>query len=244
MAYSFVVATSAASSDGNSVTSSSIDTTGADLLVVVVSDYSAASEGTLSDSKSNTWTKRTIYNDGSIQRTVAYYAKNPTVGSGHTFTVNGTAHYPGIAVAAFSGADTSAPYDTEAGSYGSTSPFAAGSITPSQSDSLVISGAGYWVSGVVDASSINGGFTLASHVAKGVAGFGAGVAYLIQTSAAAANPSWTTSSAVSAWAATNLSFKAAAASSAVKTINGLARASVKTANGLAIASVKKFNGLA
>lgn len=35
-----------------------------------------------------------------------------------------------------------------------------------------------------------------------------------------------------------------AASSAIKTINGLAKASVKTVNGLAIASVKTWNGLA
>jgi len=36
----------------------------------------------------------------------------------------------------------------------------------------------------------------------------------------------------------------ASATSAIKTINGLARASIKTINGLAIASVKTFNGLA
>jgi len=34
------------------------------------------------------------------------------------------------------------------------------------------------------------------------------------------------------------------ATSALKTINGLARASVKTVNGLALASVKTINGLA
>lgn len=55
------------------------------------------------------------------------------------------------------------------------------------------------------------------------------------------------------WADTNygddyshsvVSYKATVASSAIKTVNGLALASVKTVNGLAIASVKTVNGLA
>lgn len=46
------------------------------------------------------------------------------------------------------------------------------------------------------------------------------------------------------WAAATLAVRPAGASSAIKTVNGLAKASVKTFNGLAIASVKNINGLA
>jgi hypothetical protein len=44
-----------------------------------------------------------------------YYAANPTVGSGHTFSYTGASNFSSIFVAAFSGVATSSPFDKENG---------------------------------------------------------------------------------------------------------------------------------
>ncbi len=178
MAYSLV---SSAKTTG---TSAGIDTTGATLLVIVQSAVSGMSAP--SDSKGNTWTKLTEQGGSGV--TAIYYAANPTVGTGHTFTQGGTAG--SLAVAAFSGALTVAPFDQQSGAaWDGSSPDAAGSVTPSENNELVIAGAGSSFTG----PSIDGGFTIAQYTDfVGGTNYGSALAYLIQTTATAANPSWTT----------------------------------------------------
>lgn len=75
---------------GNSttITTGSIDTTTATLIVCVVTKDSGATFATtvVTDSKGNTYTTPATVEQGSSHR--HYRAENPTVGSGHTFTLN------------------------------------------------------------------------------------------------------------------------------------------------------------
>lgn len=173
------------STDNNGFTTSSINTSGADLLVAVVSD--AADGSTLSDSKSNTWTKLTPHTFGT--NCVIYYAKNATVGSGHTFTLGGTATTPTLSVSAWSGSDTSAPFDQQNGAVaaGATS-LQTGSVTPTTGNQLIIAG----LTGDANVTrAIDSGFTILDQVGHSGFGFSAAAhAYLIQGTAAAVNPTW------------------------------------------------------
>ena len=186
--YSLGVHTSKGSPTGGTVTTDAIDTSGANLLVIAITDYSSASS-TLSDSKTNTWSALTAQT-GNYVRTQMYYVVNPTVGSGHTFTATsvGTS-YPSVFVVAFTGA-ASSPLDTQNGN-GSTSAvsLATGSITPAQNDELIMSAWG----GEAPNRSANSGMTAVEQQPYNNGLYFAGaIAYKIQTTAAAINVTWTT----------------------------------------------------
>lgn len=186
-------------------TSDAIDTTGANLIVLHVS---SADANTVTDSKSNTWTALTSKTSGSGNIGRLYYCVNPTVGSGHTFSV--TSIVPTISVLAFSGVKTSSPFDVENGSScDSTGSCATGSITPSEDNELVVTGMSMGGAEFTDYVA-DSGFTNLTYVpVVGGAHFGGGFAYKIQTTAVAVNPTWSGTS--PAWfAVTIASFKAAA----------------------------------
>lgn len=209
MAYAFVASVSAGSSDAVSVTTGTVDTTGANLLVVVVATDSASSNATISDSKGNTWTAATFYDDATSTRVRISYCFGGTVGTGHTFTAtHASAPRPSIAMLAFSGAVT-APFGNEngAGSPGVTSK-QPGSITPPENNCLVVSGLSF---NATNSPTQDAGMTEQESVAwvsnqcRGLR-----AAYKIQTTAAAINPTWSWST--SCDCATDIaSFKAAAA---------------------------------
>lgn len=181
-------------------TSSAINTTGADFLVAVIS---GAIGPAISDSKGNTWHELTMQIGSFSSETSIWYAYNPTVGSGHTFTASG--EFPGMCVAAFSGRLTSGdPFDVENGAVEGPSPRQAGSVTPSQDGELLIAGLG----GTPSPISIDSGFTIAESMnLTGGVNYGCVLAYLEQGTAGALNPSWTFSGSGAAVIAT---FKAAA----------------------------------
>lgn len=186
--------TCAGSTGGADITSSAINTSGASLLVMFVASYSAVALPTITDSKGNTWTPRTRYGPGTaLSSSAFFYAENPMVGSGHTFTATGPGvnDFPQICIIAFSGTATSSVYDTENGNNGSTgaSSIQPGSVTPSQNNEVVVTG---FTSINTMTAGINGGFTISDQASNVPSQhFGGGIAYLIQTSAAAANPTWT-----------------------------------------------------
>jgi hypothetical protein len=218
MAIALVVSVSAASTNGNAVTTSAIDTTGANLLVLLLGEY--ASGTTPSDSKSNNWTALNTYTGG-VTLSRLWYVKNPTVGSGHTFTGGKSTNYPAIAVLAFSGADTSAPFDVQNGiSQGSNvTSQATGSITPGSDGEVVVAG-GSWQADT-SAASVDSGMTLQEikyHTSNSEAAF---IAYKVQGTAAAINPtfSWTTSVPV---ALSIASFKAGAGGGTTVSLTGTA----------------------
>lgn len=172
-------------------TTSALNTTGANLIVVVAAYDSAA---TLSDSLGNTWNGLTAYSHGSDNYTKIWYCYAPTVGSAQTFTLSISYGY--LAVAAFSGATTT-PFDIENGAYttGGVS-LQTGSITPSIDNELIISGLCF--GGNSSAPSVDSGMTITdSTTASQNVSYGGALAYKIQTTAAAINPtwSWTTSEA-------------------------------------------------
>jgi hypothetical protein len=180
MPISLVGSTNAGSSDGgNSVTSSALDTTGANLLVVAVVTFGAGTTPT--DSKGNTWTGLTVESGSSNVR--LWYCLSPTVGTGHTFSHNSTGTYPAIQVFAFSGVDS---FESQSGFASSYQP---GSLTPAEDGALLVStvASGAASSGLaVDSSFIGLEFTPNS-AGQHVPG---GTAYKIQTTAGAENPTW------------------------------------------------------
>lgn len=192
--------------------SSSIDTTGADLLVMLGASFILP---TLSDSKSNTWNHLTSQSTGALHeaRTRISYAWNPTVGTGHVFSWD----YAGygnttLIVLAFSGALTASdPFDNENGANtnSNVSTIQPGSMTPTEDNCVVVSACGFGT-GTSGLISIDGGFTIAQQDdATGSDIPGSAGAYLIQTTAAAANPTFTSASGTAPASAVIASFKAA-----------------------------------
>lgn len=180
-----------ATSDAAPATTAGVDTTGANLLIAWVNTYGAVTP-TLTDSKSNTWTPLTQINnatDGNARCRMYYATNSPTVGSGHTVTVSDAGVLQSISFLALAGAHATAPYDQETTNNpgGTPTTIQPGSITPSEDGCVLVTGLQYGVG--VGGVSIDGGFS-ETHQDKNF-GLAEGIAYLIQTTAAAANPTWT-----------------------------------------------------
>ncbi len=214
MSFSLVASTSESGPTNQAVTTAPVNTAGATLLVLSVGWYSGSTPTvTPADSKGNTWVPLTKQIQlSTLVANQLFYCAAPTVGSGHTFTVEDLVNniYPSVALLAYSGAHD-VPFDQETGAVtvGNASTLATGSLTPSQDNCLVIAGAGHEANGA-GAVSINAGFTAltAAYVSGG--GEGCGIASLVQTTAAAAAPTWDTTNNTGI-AATLAVFKAAAA---------------------------------
>lgn len=189
--------TGSASGDTSSVTTSAINTTGANFLVVAVSNFASASAATVTDSKGNTWTPLTTQVTPSSQRMLLYYSVPTSAGAGHTFTATGTVDFPAICVQAFSVVNTS-PFESESGDKTDSSTthtsLQPGSLTPSMNGSLIITGlASFPASFPPPPQSIDSGFTITDDIPSANAvNFGCALAYLIQGTAGAVNPTWTT----------------------------------------------------
>lgn len=191
----------------NTFSTSAIDTTGADLLIVVVG-YATAP--TLTDSKSNTWTGLTIRTNISIGNRI-YYAWNAIVGSGHTFTLTGASIVASLVVQAYAGSQVSGdPFDQQNGhdGGGNATSFTTGSITPGVDNELVIAGICY---SDTTSLAIDSGLSIVDqNPLVGGSNYGSGLADIIQTTAGAVNPTWSWTNSAQP-AATIASFKAAAA---------------------------------
>ncbi len=186
-------------------TTASIDTTGMNLIVVAVGGYHGATP-TLSDSAGNSYSTAPPADVGYDPMLRVFYKYAPTTSATHTFTLTGTNLYGKISVATFSGAATS-PLDQELSNYSaSATSLATGSITPTQDNELVLA----LISNNQPFGSTPtvSGYTVGPWVTADGNANGAGIAYLIQTTATATNPTW-------AWTTTSkscvlaISFKAA-----------------------------------
>lgn len=195
-------------------TTGSIDTSGADTLFYQASWYFNSSPSIPVDSKGNTLIGLTqrVGPAGNLYSRL-FYAKNATVGSSHTasFTPGGV-NYPGIILAAFSGGHLTAPYNSDEvfaapATVASGQP---GSLTPPENDCLVLT---TWVTQTAaDIPTINSGFTVLEAFGRG-GSMGDALASLIQTSAAAVNPTWSwvdSADSGTGFPMTQQSFKAAA----------------------------------
>lgn len=193
---------SAASGSGIEISGgASQDTSGATLLVAVVSTYRAvgATYGGMTDSLGNTWRTATGFGGLSYGCRISYSYDHGgsalSTGAGHTFgtTNNGSVSFPAIVVYSFVGTDTTSAVfvvpDTGTAN-SSTGTYAPGPITPAVGDLLV--------SGMVD--NVSGSLTIGSSFSAvtttGPVGGGSvrvGAAYLIVSSAVSTNPQWNSS---------------------------------------------------
>lgn len=217
MAYSLIAHAQTASTDGTGVTTGAINTSGADLIVVSVNwYYFGDNTPSVSDSKSNSYTSLTTKQDSNDAACQIWYVQGGTVGSGHTVTVSGSGFYPVLSVTAWSGS-TASPFDQESGASAGplSSSIAPGTLFPAEDNELIISSSCYSSFGQPDASalSVNGGFTQADTALLYSPGAhqGGGQAYLIQTSKAFTNPTWSIDSTANAFSAVQALFKAGAA---------------------------------
>lgn len=211
MAYSLIAHVEASPGSTGGATGS-IDTSGADLIVIGASWYSpggANNGAAASDSKSNTWTSLAILTSNPYAIRL-WYCVNPTVGSGHTFSVTGGTLYPSIFAMAFSGVATS-PLDQENTNTGSGTTITSGSITPTEDNELCVTLAGLERS---TSHSVDSGFTAYTQNWIDGVNVAGGMAYKIQTNAAAVNPQWT-GNASGTYLARIASFKAAAGGATV-----------------------------
>lgn len=177
---------------GTSFTTGAIDTTGATLLVYFQGSTAGGSGADPTDSKGNTWAAQTLYSDGSSKGRF-YVAENPIVGSGHTFNCN-TDGFPGCAVIAIDQTLLSSAVDQQNGTATISATSQPGSVTPGLDNEIVICAVASNSSGATP-YAIDSGFTLASG-APAVSGLGAGIAYKVQTTAGAENPTYTFSGSV------------------------------------------------
>lgn len=179
--YTFV--SSSASVFGTSGgTTGTLDTTGAELLVVCIWDLTAGGQN-LSDNKSNTYTQLTVETNFG-QSSVCFYDLTPTVGTGHTWTT--TSRFVGVGVLAMSTTGTPA-FDQESGhSQNASGNIQPGSLTPTVNDSLIVTAFGSFNG---SAPSMPTGYTQVASNTTSTAEAG-GMGYKIQTTASAENPTW------------------------------------------------------
>lgn len=195
----------------NTFSTSAIDTTGATLIVCHVTSFAAR---TLSDSASNTWTALTIKTSANGTSGQLYYCANPTTSATHTFTLTGTAFYGTLGVHCFSGTATTSAFDAENGNNaGSGTTVQPGSITPSQDGEVIVTGV-CWKTTGTGTITISDSMVKDSNAGGGGVNYAGGIASLIQTTAAAINPTWTESFSDSSLS-TIACFKAAAAAGVV-----------------------------
>lgn len=200
--WTFLGSTFANGSSG-STTTTAVNTTGANFIVLGISS-TAGQTYTVTDSKGNTPTHIRQDTSGSSQIDMFEFVA-PIVGAGHTFSANGSAIFASIYVLYASGSNV-VPLDQQNGanSAGATS-LQPGSVTPVQNGELI-------VTAITDftgtAPTIGSGFTITNAQAfTSAVNYAGGMAYLIQTTAAAINPTWTSFGASIACAASIVSFK-------------------------------------
>jgi len=182
----FTLITNTASQSG---TTSSVDTTGANLIVIY---FAADSPTTLSDSKSNSWTLLTLHNTMNGDDSRIAYCLNPTVGSGHTFSNTGSNRF--LAVQAWSGATTGYVSDTGNGGFGTTASIKPGSRTPGAAGNLIVSGVVYFAN-AAQTVSVDSGLTISDQA--NASNWAGGMGYLITPSTSAVDLTWTFSASLS-----------------------------------------------
>ena len=172
-------------------TTSGFDSTGASLLVVVVTFYGQVGNPNLiSDTYGNTW--RTAFlasGNSSVCGIAVFYCQAPNTGPEHTVTIGGSSLLVTTVMTGFTGSDTSQDYDQINHANGTGSdPVQPGAVTPSADNELILS-----VCSLVN----NGTPTIAGPLTALVVSprtdgsrFGMLLGYEIQTAAAPRNPAF------------------------------------------------------
>ena len=185
------VASGANASNTSGVTVSvTVATTGAKLIVVTASWLLNLGTPTLSDNQGNTWTGLTERAISGGVKVRCFYCINPTVNASHVFTLGGASvTYPSICVSAFNGDAFFYGSETGATVTSAATTGQPGSLTPSLNGALLVTGKTVSVAG---SNTINSGYTIgAQQTFVNAAAAGSTLGYLVQTTAAAVNPTWT-----------------------------------------------------
>lgn len=195
MAIALVASVKGASTGSSfNTTGAPIDTTGATLLVATLTYFNVDLMAQLTDSFGNTWAllPRRFQTDTAAR---VFYCPNPIVGTGHTFAVTQN-QFGSLVVAAFSGVNKLQPLDVQNGATGTGSTLQTGSVTPTNTNSLVVAALGFRNSGAT-LSSIDSSFTIIDTDTTSGTLHGS-LAYIVETSIVAKNPTWTFSGGVNA----------------------------------------------
>jgi len=207
--YSLIDHNTASASATGTATTPALNTTGASLLIVGISWFSGTP--TVSDSKGNSWTGLTSFKDSvsNILFSRFYHCISPSsVGGGHTFSVTSTSvGYCVINVAAFALSSGTPAFDTQNGTSPnetSVSSMTGGSVTPAGSNELFLAMVTWHTVGVT--VSINSSFAITNQKDEGE-GISGALAYKIQTTGGAENPTWTPTTSQTIWSAANAVFK-------------------------------------
>lgn len=171
------------------VTAGPIDTTGANLLVMMNNGWT--NQTVFSDSMNNTWLAGNMFYDSVIAGSaMMVYCINPVTSTAHTFS---TTNYNNVIVYAIK-LDGGTPVFDQTGSTGSTSGtvIQLSPLTPTKNNSLVISTAthGSLVSDPYVAQ-IDSGFTIRETFYANANIWGGAGAWLVQAVAATLAPTWT-----------------------------------------------------
>lgn len=168
-------------------TTDAIDSSGNDICLYAEADYVASAAGTYTDSKSNTISNLSAGTSTNMRGFISY-AKNCTVGTGHTATTTG-AYSPAILLVA-SGSDLTSPFDQQnGGTTNGASSLATGSITPSENNELVC--ASLAAGGALGTLTIDTGWTIQVQVDyHGGFNFSNALSCGIQTTATPVNATW------------------------------------------------------
>ena len=184
---SYISSSKGAASSASTASTTPFDSSGSNFVAVAVGTETATA--TVTDNKGNTYTLvRTDVTSGDFLKT--YYCFGATVGPSHIISVSSSSGFPAIATACFTGV-TASPLDQQSGlgAVGATS-IQPGSITPSISGCLIISGTMTDFASTFPTPAIDSGFILAQYSPLSGSSVGCGIAYLIQGAAAAVNPNW------------------------------------------------------
>jgi hypothetical protein len=188
----FVAGASAVNTGG---VSGAFNSTGANLIVVIASNFAGGTSG-VSDNKGNSYSVATSCSANNSPVSIQYSTPS-TVGAGHTVTItNGGGFAATGYVRSYSGAATTSVLDQMSCTCATGTTVSSGSITPTSNGQLVVGGATFnqvYSSG----PGGTGGLVDDGHNNQNLlAQIGSAMGDVVQTTAGAANPNWTVSGSV------------------------------------------------
>lgn len=196
-------------------------TTVGNLIVVFVQSYNGTpGTGSVTDNKSNTYTRN--YSTASGLLTISVYsAPITTGGASHVITLGSGVDIANLDVVEVSGAAASSYFDKSVSNAAtSTGPYTSGSTgTLSQADEIVIVGVGV-DTGEFQQITEDASYTLIGEFLNGTAGFVSNAAYKIVSATTAINHSWTSTYGSNPWFAGAVTYKAAASVPNLVVANG------------------------
>lgn len=185
---SFAYLTGAVAGALNSATIAAIDASEATLLVAAanISVSNTTDLTSISDSEGNVWLLVDFETSIASQTLLVWVCINPTVSATHTVTVShGSGNNAiGLAVMAFSGSTAKPVQTVDSESSGTSAQ--PGSLTPPADNCLIVNAAALYIATGI---SISEGTAISKNFTGG-ANLAIAMAYSIQTTATASNPTW------------------------------------------------------